>query len=99
LSQYAQHVYTVVNRYELFLPEKINYFLPYMIKQNWLLHYAELSGIRQSLTGLSRRTTFVSEMETAADELEENYDFYATEFLEFFPDLQDYVQERLQTLS
>jgi len=99
LSQYAQHVYTVVNRYELFLPEKVNYFLPYMIKQNWLLHYAELSGIRQSLTGLSRRTTFVSEMETAADELEENYDFYATEFLEFFPDLQAYVQKKLQTLS
>ena len=98
LPQYAQHVYDVVNRYEAILPERVNYFLPYMVKQNWLLSYAEITGIRKSLTGLSRRTTFISDMETAADELEENYSMYATEFFLFFPDLQAYVRDCLQAL-
>ena len=98
LSQYAQHVYAVVNRFETLLPEKVNYFLPYMIKQNWLLGYAELTGIQKALTGLSRRTTFISNMETAADELEENYAFYAIEFFQFFPELQAYVQKQLLKL-
>ena len=69
-----------------------------MVKQNWLLSYAEITGIRKSLTGLSRRTTFISDMETAADELEENYSLYATEFFLFFPDLQAYVRDCLQAL-
>jgi len=98
LPQYAQHVYAIVNKYETILPQKVNYFLPYMVRQNWLLSYAEISGIRKSLTGLSRRTTFVSDMETAATELEDNYSLYAAEFFLFFPDLQAYVQDQIQEL-
>ena len=96
LAQYAQHVYAVVKRYHQVLPERVNYFLPYMINQNWLLGYAELAGIRKSLTGLSRRTAFVSDMEKATDELEYYYKLFSDEFFLFFPDLQAYVQEQIQ---
>jgi len=99
LAQYAQHVYGIINNYESILPERVNYFLPYMVQQNWLLNYAQISGIRKSLTGLSRRTSFVSDMETAADELEVNYPLYATEFFLFFPDLQTFVQEQIHLLN
>ena len=99
LAQYAQHVYAVVKRYHHILPERVNYFLPYMIDQNWLLGYAELAGIRKSLTGLSRRTTFESDMEKAAGELEDYYNLFADEFFLFFPDLQVYVQEQLHLIK
>lgn len=99
LAQYAQHVYTVVKRYQQVLPERVIYFLPYMINQNWLLGYAELAGIRKSLTGLSRRTSFVSDMEMAADDLENYYNLFAEEFFLFFPDLQDYVQKQLHAIN
>ncbi|MDB5261598.1 MAG: hypothetical protein JWQ14_879, partial [Adhaeribacter sp.] len=76
LANYSQRVYALINRYEAILPEKVKYFLPYMIKQNWLLNYANLEGISRSLTGLSRRTSFLSNMETAGEELQKNYKFY-----------------------
>jgi acyl carrier protein phosphodiesterase len=94
LADYCQLVYGVVQRYQAILPEKVKYFLPYMIEQNWLLNYANIKGIRQSLTGLSRRSAFVSNMDTAATELENNYPLYEKDFQAFFPDLQAYVRRQ-----
>ncbi|KAA5547910.1 acyl carrier protein phosphodiesterase [Adhaeribacter rhizoryzae] len=94
LAVYTQHVYNLVQRHHAILPKRVLYFLPYMIEQNWLLNYANLEGIRRSLTGLSRRTAFVSNMETAADELRENYHLYLYEFNIFFPELMAYVIEQ-----
>lgn len=98
LAAYTNLVYTAIQRYQAILPAPVNYFLPYMISQNWLLNYANLEGIRRSLTGLSRRTTFVSNMETAADELQLNYHLYLLEFNQFFPDLRAYVAKEQQNL-
>ena len=95
LADYVQQVYGVVQRHQHLLPEKVKYFLPYMMEQNWLLNYANLVGIHRSLSGMSRRTPFVSHMDTAAGELEDNYPLYERDFLAFFPDLQAYVQQQV----
>lgn len=95
LADYARQVYEVVQRHQDFLPDKVKYFLPYMIEQNWLLNYAHIAGLHRSLSGLSRRSTFPSGMDTAAAELENNYALYESHFYAFFPDLQDFVQSRL----
>jgi len=95
LSEYAQNVYALIQSHASILPERVLYFLPYMVKQNWLLNYANLEGIGRSLTGLSRRTTFISHMETAVADLEEHYDLYFAEFKAFFPELRAFVQEQL----
>jgi acyl carrier protein phosphodiesterase len=97
LADYSQQVYGVVQRYQALLPEKVKYFLPYMMEQDWLLNYATISGIRRSLTGLSRRTAFTSHMDTAATELEHNYALYEKDFQAFFPQLQAYVQSQIAT--
>jgi acyl carrier protein phosphodiesterase len=95
LADFCQQVYAVIGRYQTLLPEKVKYFLPYMVEQNWLLNYGNLAGIRRSLTGLSRRSAFVSNMETAAGELENNYPLYEKDFQAFFPDLQAFVQQQV----
>lgn len=95
LPAYTQSVYALVKKYDAILPERVKYFLPYMIEQNWLLNYAHISGIRKSLTGLSRRTAFTSNMETAADELQLNYSLYQEEFGLFFPDLIGFVKSQI----
>lgn len=99
LASYTSRVYTLINRHLHKLPERVQYFFPYMMKQNWLLSYAEVTGIGQALGGLSRRTTFESGMETAAEELLENYSHYNEEFSVFFPELMAYVEEVKQELK
>lgn len=93
LPEYAQHVYAVMQQHYTQLPERVQYFLPYMIDQNWLTRYAQVAGIRSSLRGLSRRALFASNMATATDELEMNYAHYQRDFALFFPELQYYVKQ------
>ncbi|HSI89705.1 MAG TPA: acyl carrier protein phosphodiesterase, partial [Adhaeribacter sp.] len=92
-------IYSVLQQHWEILPERVKYFLPYMMKQNWLLSYAEISGINQALTGLSNRTTFTSGMENAAVELEENYPLYARDFQIFFPELIAFSQQQIAALQ
>jgi acyl carrier protein phosphodiesterase len=99
LESYTARVYTLINRHFELLPERVQHFFPYMMKQNWLLSYAQVTGIGQALGGLSRRTSFVSGMETAGEELLENYSLYNRDFSLFFPELKAYVEEVLQNLD
>ncbi|QCR22015.1 ACP phosphodiesterase [Pontibacter sp. SGAir0037] len=92
LSAYAARIYSLIQQHHHILPARVQYMLPYMVEQNWLLSYAALPGIKQVLTGMSRRTTFYSGMETASEELEKQYSAYQADFEAFFPDLQAYVQ-------
>lgn len=92
LYQYSQQVYRLMqNNYDL-MPLKTKALLPYMIKGNWLYNYSTIAGVDRALKGLSRRTPFVSGMEHAGKELEENYGVYTENFMVFFPLLQDYVR-------
>lgn len=94
LPSFTKGAYRIIMQREELLPERVKVFLPHMIAHDWLLHYAHLEGVHRSLTGLSRRTTFVSGMETAAAELAANYDLYRGEFESFFPDLVSFVAEQ-----
>lgn len=93
LDAYTQRTYTLINSHLPNLPARVQYFFPYMMQQNWLLGYAEVEGITRALTGLSRRTSFESGMETAGEELTLNYTLYQQEFELFFPELEKYVEE------
>ncbi|GAA4427128.1 acyl carrier protein phosphodiesterase [Pontibacter saemangeumensis] len=93
LPAYTQQIYSLIQRHFDLLPPRVQHLFPHMRRHNWLLSYAQVEGIGQALTGMSRRATFVSGMETAAEELQENYGLYAAEFAAFFPELQRYVAE------
>ncbi|MFB9861982.1 acyl carrier protein phosphodiesterase [Rufibacter immobilis] len=95
LEDFAANAYATLQAKPELLPERVQHFLPYMIRQNWLVSYAQVEGAAQALRGLSRRTTFVSGMETAGEELLENYSFYQEEFERFFPQLQAYVEQQI----
>ncbi|MBB6610274.1 DUF479 domain-containing protein [Pontibacter sp. Tf4] len=92
LAGYTQRTYHLINSHLPTLPAKVQHFFPYMMQQNWLLGYAEIEGISRALTGLSRRTSFESNMETAGEELALNYSSYQQEFESFFPELVNYVE-------
>jgi acyl carrier protein phosphodiesterase len=60
--------------------------LPYMIQHNWLLNYSKIEGIQSTLTGMASRTSFVSNMQFAAEELTLYYQDFDQEFKLFFED-------------
>jgi acyl carrier protein phosphodiesterase len=62
-----------------------------MIKYNWLVNYATIEGIDQSLKGISRRTKHVSGMENAWEDLLDHYGDFEKDFCEFFPEIMAFT--------
>jgi len=93
LLAFTQRVFALLTAREAKLPARVQQFLPYLVRDNWLLRYADFEGVGQSLSGLSRRASPGSGMETAVVELQRNYAAYEADFREFFPQLQAYVAD------
>ena len=91
LEQFIQESHNLLNSKIDIMPERTQFMLPYMIKGNWLLGYRELTGLDRSLTGMSKRSKFKSNMEHAVADLERDYEKYKQEFQAFFPDLIIFV--------
>lgn len=51
--------------------------LDYMSHGDWLSAYANLEGMGQALSGISRRASFENKMDQAVVELEMNYPLYS----------------------
>ncbi|KPM33510.1 Acyl carrier protein phosphodiesterase [Croceitalea dokdonensis DOKDO 023] len=92
LETYVSNFYDLLQRHYDILPEKTKHMLPYMIKENWLLNYANLTGISRVLEGMNRRTKNKSKMNYAILDLERGYSEFESEFTAFFEELITFSQ-------
>ena len=92
LAGFTRRVYAVLEAHEAEMPPRVQQFFPHLVQHNWLLGYAKTEGIRRALSGLSRRASAGSGMETAANELQTNYAAYEADFRAFFPELRAFVE-------
>jgi len=97
LPDFAEKAYSTIERYDPILPENLKRMLPYMIRGNWLVHYAQIEGIQRALTGMSRRTPYVSRMDEAAGDLKKYYTDFKSEFELFFPELKKHTEDFLSS--
>lgn len=65
LQLFAAETYNTLQQQYQLLPERFQKMLPYMQQQNWLYNYRFYEGIQQSLGGLVRRSTYLTESATA----------------------------------
>jgi acyl carrier protein phosphodiesterase len=93
LGQYTKEVYSLMLKNVFLMPQRSLLFLKYAIRTNRLVSYAELGGMEEVLYGMSRRTTFKSNMELAIKDLKQDYTLYEEEFKEFFVEAMNFVNE------
>ena len=98
LADFARRVYGQLMARQAEMPARVQHLLGYMVQHNWLLGYAETAGLARALSGLSRRASPGSGMETAVEELLRHYDAYEADFQEFFPQLRDFAAGELVRL-
>ena len=95
LEKFAADFYASISRWEKILPLQVRQFLPYMVKNNWLVNYRKLEGIQRSLSGMSRRAKFISGMENGVEDMKLHYDEFNAHFNSFYPELLASVQKEL----
>ena len=96
LPEFTRIRYDILNTFQSILPARSARLLFYMEKQNWLLSYGSFAGMQQAFNGMSRRTTFESNMELAVVNLKAGYSEFNQEFRQFFPELQSYVKNNFE---
>ncbi len=96
LPVFAEEIYQLMYQHYNLLPEKVQYMLGYMMRDNWLVNYARLEGIDRALKGLARRTRHVSHMEKAVHDLQEQYRAFKDEFNTFFPEARAFADNWLK---
>jgi acyl carrier protein phosphodiesterase len=95
LDGYVADFYPSLNDNAPILSEKTIAFMPYMIKQNWLVSYQTIAGIDKILTQMDSRTKNESKMRFASEELKELYNEFEEDFTEFFEDLRTHARQKL----
>ena len=95
LNGFSKHVYAVLTKRFLILPDRTKRMLPFLIAQNWLTSYAEFGGLDRVFQGMDRRTGLLSGMSDAVTGLEKNYKELKQDFTEFYPELQTFSKDTL----
>jgi len=98
LISFASQAYEILRNYQSLIPIRSQQVLFYMQKGNWLVDYAQLSGIDQALKGLATRTRYLSGMEKSIQDLRSDYADYQNEFSTFFPQLVEFSRDKLDLL-
>ncbi len=97
LEFYINNFYNTLTKNISILPERFKKLTPIMIKDNWLLSYASISGIQLVLNGMNKRTNGKSKMHNATNELELYYLEFETDFTQFFNELINFsTKKRLE---
>ena len=98
LSDYVGDFYELLQSNYGILPANIQYLLPIMISDNWLLSYSTVEGISTILSKMNKRTDKRSKMNLAVIELELHYKEFEKEFTDFFEELIVYSKKKLLNL-
>ena len=81
----------MVNNFEV-LPDNVKQMISSFIINDWIESYQTVNGIRKVLKTMSKTTKLPDETRFAIRELKRNYTSLEDDFLEFFPQLIEYVE-------
>jgi len=94
LTEFTRGVYAALLPHRAAFPPRLQRALPWMVRDDWLAAYANVSAVDAALHGLARRFRYPERAQPLRDgvaELQRNYGALEAHFLDFFPQLQAYV--------
>jgi acyl carrier protein phosphodiesterase len=98
LEEFSATTYQMLEPYTAVFPEKFARMFPYMKTQNWLYNYSNKWGIENSLHGVVRRATYLTESATAFALFEEHFTTLQQCYQAFFPEMiavvKNWIEER-----
>ena len=87
LESFSHRAYLIFEKYFSVMPERNQVMLQYMRKENWLLNYAQIEGMRKSFTGMSKRIRKGELLLQAPQFILDNEIVLKESFFRFFPEM------------
>jgi acyl carrier protein phosphodiesterase len=93
IENFKENLFEILKKYHSILPERVQFFIPSFIKNDWINVYSSVDGIITVLYRMSMRTSLPNESEFAREVLRKYYIQIQSEFLTFFPEIIKFVVE------
>ncbi len=93
LKYFVNSFYSIMESNKHLLPRKVQNFLPRMIEHDRIYSYKYFYGLERALTVMSKYTSLPDYTSKAMKILSDNYLLINNNFLEFFPEIINFITE------
>jgi acyl carrier protein phosphodiesterase len=96
LSDFVIRTYDLLKRNYKVLPDSIKRWLPTFLENNWMMAYTTVEGIELVLERMSANTSLPDHSAFAVEVLRNEYSVFMEDFLEFFPTIVEFLEEKYE---
>jgi acyl carrier protein phosphodiesterase len=94
LNEFVSRTYDLLKRNYRVLPAAIKRWFPTFLENNWMMAYQNIAGIELVLERMSANTSLPNHADFAVQVLSEHYTTFKDDFLEFFPLIINFLEEK-----
>jgi len=96
LNDYVSRTYDLLKRNYQVLPVAIKRWFPTFLENNWMMAYQSIDGIELVLERMSANTSLPNHAGYAVEVLSDRYSTFKDDFLEFFPLMVQFLEEKYE---
>jgi len=96
LHAFVSRTYDLLKRNYTVLPEAIKRWFPTFLENNWMMAYQSVDGIELVLERMAANTSLPDHAAYAVEVLSEQYALFQEDFLEFFPEIIDFISTKYE---
>lgn len=96
LSEFVSRTYDLLKRNYKVLPDSIKRWFPTFLENNWMMAYTNVEGIELVLERMSANTSLPNHSAFAVEVLRDQYSIFMEDFLEFFPEIVEFLEEKYE---
>ena len=96
LKDYVSRTYDLLKRNYKVLPDSIKRWFPTFLENNWMMAYTNVEGIELVLERMSANTSLPNHSAFAVDVLKNQYSIFMEDFLEFFPSIVSFLEDKYE---
>ena len=89
LRHYISSFYRLADKYSYLIPPDMHPLASALVENDWLFKYREWETVERTLTSMSRRYSFLSDLSRPPELFRANRAGYERYFLEFYPRLRE----------
>jgi acyl carrier protein phosphodiesterase len=96
LQDFVSRTYDLLKRNYKVLPDAIKRWFPTFLENNWMMAYQSVDGIELVLERMAANTSLPNHAAYAVEVLSEQYALFQEDFLEFFPLIISFLEEKYE---
>lgn len=96
LQDFVNRTYDLLKRNYKVLPEAVKKWFPTFLENNWMMAYQTVDGIELVLERMAANTSLPNHAGYAVEVLSERYSSFKDDFLEFFPSIIQFLEEKYE---